>query len=467
MALSSSIVPVETAIPVFIGYTQKARKLEVGDLAYMPTRITSLLEYEHYFGGLVYETININIEDEINKTGSVLNLVARKITTQVAFLKNNMHYHLQLFFANGGGPCYIVSAGKPKSLLNKKDFLKGLDEVYQYAEPTLILFPDGVNLAKATDLYDLYNEALMQAYELKDRFVIMDISNNNLNGKTAIEFFRDNITGNESPGSLKYGAAYFPMLLTSIPYHYVDNSVTITHNTITKEQGEPDTRAKGEFDKHKLNNTRLTGTPVYALIKDEIGRQTIVLPPSAAVAGVYASTDKNRGVWKAPASISLSHVKAPGITLDDNELATLHVDPDSGKSINAIRFIAGKGTLVWGARTLAGNDNEWRYVSVRRFFNMVEESVTKALAPFVFEPNDAQTWEKVKTMIENFLILQWRAGALMGVKPEEAFFVHAGAGQTMTAQDIADGKMIIDIGMAAVRPAEFIILRITHQMQQA
>jgi len=461
------IVPVETAIPVFIGYTQKARKLEVGDLAFTPTRITSLLEYEHYFGGLVNETITINIDDVIKKAGSIVNLDSRKITIQVAFLKNNMHYQLQLFFANGGGPCYIVSAGKPKSLVNKKDFQKGLDEVYQYAEPTLILFPDGVNLTKATDLYYLYNGALMQAYELKDRFVLMDISNNNLNGKTPVEFFRDNITGGESPASLKYGAAYYPFLITSIPYYYDDNSVTIMHNTITKELGEADVRAKGEFDKHKLNNARLIGTPVYSLIKDEIGRQTIVLPPSAAVAGVYASTDKNRGVWKAPASISLSYVKAPGITLNDNDLAKLNVDPDSGKSINAIRFITGKGTQVWGARTLAGNDNEWRYVSVRRFFNMIEESVTKALAPFVFEPNDAKTWVKVKTMIENFLTSQWHAGALMGVKPEEAFFVHAGIGQTMTAQDILDGKMIIDLGMAAVRPAEFIILRITHQMQQS
>jgi len=123
--------------------------------------------------------------------------------------------------------------------------------------------------------------------------------------------------------------------------------------------------------------------------------------------------------------------------------------------------------LVWGARTLAGNDNEWRYVSVRRFFNMVEESVKKATAQFVFEPNDANTWVKVRAMIENFLILQWRAGALAGAKPDEAFYVRVGLGQTMTADDILNGYMHIEIGMAVVRPAEFIVLKFSHKLQQS
>ncbi|WP_225975103.1 phage tail sheath C-terminal domain-containing protein [Anseongella ginsenosidimutans] len=120
-----------------------------------------------------------------------------------------------------------------------------------------------------------------------------------------------------------------------------------------------------------------------------------------------------------------------------------------------------------GARTLDGNSNEWRYVSVRRFFNMVEESVKKATEPFVFEPNDANTWVKVRAMIENFLTLQWRAGALAGAKPEHAFYVKVGLGQTMTAQDILEGRMIVETGMAVVRPAEFIVLRFSHKMQES
>jgi phage tail sheath protein FI len=114
-------------------------------------------------------------------------------------------------------------------------------------------------------------------------------------------------------------------------------------------------------------------------------------------------------------------VKQPAVKLDDDDQASLNVH-SSGKSVNAIRKFSGKGTLVWGARTLAGNDNEWRYVNVRRFYNMVEESTKKATEQFVFEPNDGSTWAKVRGMIENFLILQWRAGALQGAVPEDAFF---------------------------------------------
>ena len=191
------------------------------------------------------------------------------------------------------------------------------------------------------------------------------------------------------------------------------------------------------------------------------------MPPGGALAGIYAAVDSTRGVWKAPANVSIGSIVGPLAKITDSEQDGLNVDPTAGKSINAIRTFAGKGTLVWGARTLAGNDNEWRYVPVRRFFNMVEESVKKASGQFVFEPNDKNTWVKVRAMIENFLTLQWRAGALAGAKPEQAYYVRVGLGETMTAQDILEGRMIVEIGMAAVRPAEFIILRFSHKMQEA
>jgi len=461
-----SIATVETAIPIFIGYTQKAQKLQVGDLLYTPTRITSLLEYEQYFGSKVSETITISIRDEFTKTPITTSLDKRALSTKTSFLKNNMHYHLQLYFANGGGACYIVSVGKPKQLLNKRELKKGLDEAYQCAVPTLILFPDGVNLLKATDLYHLYNDALMQAHELEDRFVIMDISHNDLQGQTAIELFRSSITGGDHSGSLKYGAAYYPFLHTTIPNHYADSSVKLVHHTTIKEAGKEDVIATGEFDGLYLNNIKLNGTSIYSLIKNELANDTITLSPSSAVAGIYANVDNTRGVWKAPANVSLSNVKAPSIVLNDADQEALKTDIHGGKSINAIRYFTGKGTLLWGARTLAGNDNEWRYISVRRFFNMIEESIKKATQPFAFEPNEANTWVKVKVMIENFLTLQWRSGALAGAKAEHAFFSRVGLGQTMTGQDILEGRMIVEIGMAPVRPAEFIIVRIIQQMQQ-
>jgi phage tail sheath protein FI len=200
-----------------------------------------------------------------------------------------------------------------------------------------------------------------------------------------------------------------------------------------------------------------------AAVKKEMGK----VPPSGGVAGIYARVDNARGVWKAPANESLNNVTGPAYDVSANEQAGLNVDPTAGKSINIIRSFIGKGTLIWGARTLAGNDNEWRYVPVRRFFNMVEESSKKATEQFVFEPNDANTWVKVQGMIENFLTTMWRQGALQGAKPEHAFYVAVGLGKTMTALDILEGRMIVEIGMAVVRPAEFIILRFSHKMAES
>jgi phage tail sheath protein FI len=206
---------------------------------------------------------------------------------------------------------------------------------------------------------------------------------------------------------------------------------------------------------------------LYNAIKAKLESRFMTLYPSAAMAGVYARVDGQRGVWKAPANVSLRGVSQPSVLLSSPDQEPLNVDATSGKSINAIRLFPGKGNLVWGARTLAGNDNEWRYIPVRRLYIFVEESVKKATEFVVFEPNDANTWMRVKAMIENFLSGLWREGALAGAKPEQAFFVRVGLGQTMTSLDILEGRMNVEIGLAAVRPAEFIILKFSHKLQES
>ncbi|GAB3020416.1 hypothetical protein GCM10027284_44710 [Cyclobacterium sediminis] len=230
---------------------------------------------------------------------------------------------------------------------------------------------------------------------------------------------------------------------------------------------ELDMESEGALNGLALSEVEAIDSATYNKIKAEINKVKVILPPSALIAGIYAKVDSNIGVWKAPANISLNYVVKPTVKITNDMQDRLNVDTIAGKSINAIRSFTGKGTLVWGARTLAGNDNEWRFVSVTRFFNMVEESVKNATQQFVFDPNDANTWVKVRAMIENFLILQWRAGALAGAKPEQAFYVRVGLGQTMTAMDVLEGKMIVEIGMAVVRPAEFIILKFSHKMQES
>ncbi|WP_293133387.1 phage tail sheath C-terminal domain-containing protein [Okeania sp. SIO3I5] len=220
-----------------------------------------------------------------------------------------------------------------------------------------------------------------------------------------------------------------------------------------------------ELGDHPLWYYKIDNTDFYNRVKTEIEKERVMLPPSAAVAGVYAAVDRDRGVWKAPANVSLASVIGPTIKINNELQENLNVHA-TGKSVNAIRSFTGKGTLVWGARTLAGNDNEWRYIPVRRLFNYVEESLKKSTEFAVFESNNTITWLKVKSMSENFLEGLWRQGALAGSAPEQAFFVNVGLGTSMTQEDILEGRMIIEIGIAAVRPAEFIILRFSHKLQE-
>lgn len=441
-----TITSVETALPVFIGYTQKAEKTKPKDLVFKPTRIASLIEYEKFFGLPFAET---SIELMIDTTHRNNIRVQGHIRKPSNYL---MAHALELFFANGGGPCYIVSVGtyNTKGIISLSLLSRGLKKAGDLDDATLLLFPDSTRLSSFTDYYSLHREALQQAATLKNRFVIMDVWTNNNPGFDAIHAFRNFDFGANTP--LSYGAAYYPFLKTNLFYYEEDGSgVRIVCVNNSKLNGT----LKALREKHHA---------AYEAARKAIASLEMILPASGAVAGVFALVDRTRGVWKAPANYSLAGVIAPAIPIDNSLQDKLYVDVQGGKSINVIRHFHGKGTLIWGARTLAGNDNEWRYISVRRFFIMVEQSVYKSIQQFVFEPNDANSWARVKGMIENYLILQWRNGALQGTKPDEAFFVRVGLGQTMTANYILEGRMIVLIGMAVVRPAEFIILNIVLKM---
>ncbi|MEP0264734.1 phage tail sheath C-terminal domain-containing protein, partial [Dokdonia sp.] len=401
-----SVAQVETAIPAFIGYTEKGELNE-------PTRITSLLEYEALFGSAKPQTgISVTITDGVATTA----LVNSNNATPAAF---KMNYSMQMYFANGGGPCYIVSVGNYSGGVVLGELQAGLAEVAKEDEPTLLVFPDAFSLED--DSYVLYGSALQQCTDLQDRFVIMDIADNTLDG---VNDFR----GETLVGDLKYGAAYFPHLQTILNYEY--NDVDVVVNASTNSDGVA-------IVAEDLAALKAENSGAYSAAKNEIASSLrVILPPSSAIAGVYAKVDSTSGVWKAPANVGLNYVTAPTVKVSHDDQEGLNVDAVAGKSVNAIRTFTGKGTLVWGARTLDGNSNEWRYVSVRRFFNMVEESVKKASERFVFESNDANTWVRVRAMIENFLNLQWRAGALAGASPEDAYYVSVGLGETMSAQDV-------------------------------
>ena len=193
-----------------------------------------------------------------------------------------------------------------------------------------------------------------------------------------------------------------------------------------------------------------------------VNNDNVDVPPSAVAAGLIARTDSTRGVWKAPANIAV----AGGLSLKQHLSKEVHgLYNDYEKPLNLFREFTGKGTLLWGARTLSLDTDRWRYVSVRRLFNMIEQDIEKAIRAMMFEPNNQPTWEKVRVAIENYLFPLWQNGAFQGAKPEEAFKVQVGEGQTMSKADIYAGKLIVEIGINAVRPAEFIILRFTQNME--
>ncbi len=458
--LPASVAGVETAIPAFIGYTQRAENSDTGEnLSMVPTRITSLLEYRQLFGGANPVRFDFSIEDDLDEDG---NLAERSFSAAVndsADLSYKLFQSLQLYFANGGGPCYIVSVGGYGGSIAAGDdengLIGGINALEKVDEPTLLLFPDAVSLANTGDFGSVVTTALDQCFKLKDRFTIIDRYMSHDNTPVTDEQFRTAMGMN----NLNYGAVYHPFIKTTLNHEVNEETSLITHTDSEEDNGE--------FDGVAIGSIKTDHPAVYRSLMARVRDIYTKLPPSGAIAGVYARVDRNRGVWKAPANVSLNSVIEPVQKINDEMQAGLNVDAATGKSINVIRSFTGKGTLVWGARTLAGNDNEWRYIPVRRLFIYVEESVKKATEFVVFEPNTANTWIRVRTMIENFLIGLWRDGGLAGATPDDAFFVKVGLGETMSAQDVLEGRMYVEIGMAAVRPAEFIILRFMHKLQES
>jgi uncharacterized protein len=664
-----SVVAVETAIPAFIGYTERALGPEARNLRFVPTRVRSLLEFREWFGG-AFPPATFRVQVNVAAGNAIGTVVPRDAAD------NERHYYLygsvRHFYANGGGPCYIVSVGSYADAPALGDaaamtgLAGGLARLASLDEPTLLVFPDGVSLT-AADLGSLQVAALAQCAKLQDRFMVTDLRDGNVAASLALDpvaVFRQRV----GTANLKYGAAYYPWVetiykpevrffqlrlvdmanaphsnavldgltgdpvlnalvpaartadgrsaavlaevasgmgaalpldrnnLSDLPGHFarllqtlrgtaatpvgpirdafgnlvllprtlalglrdldfattlgpeldreIDNLrgdaglVAAIVELIALEKNDDvraciatgRTVANVESDYASLNGTGWIGAnptvaaiaanptdfgdvaaanlrqtalraaaivqqpfdrlaaallavyetaeflsrdaekrlferhPVFGGILARIESTMALLPVSGGAAGIYAATDRARGVWKAPANVSMADVVGPAVKLNDQDQANLNVH-STGKSINAIRAFTGKGTLVWGARTLAGNDNEWRYVAVRRFFNMAEESIKRASEPFIFEPNDAHTWVRVRAMVENFLTVQWRQGALVGATPAQAFYVRVGLGETMTAQDILEGRMVVEVGLAVVRPAEFIVLKFAHKMQ--
>ena len=450
--LPPSVVTADTAIPAFIGYTDIAVDADGNDLTNVPTRIRSMREYESLFGLAEKTAFNVTVD-----TAST----PASYTVDPPALQYQMYHSLQLFFANGGSDCYIVSVGSnggttAADAKTATDIKAGIDKLKAEDGPTLVVPVDAVGLVADNadpgtaygDYKSVCDHALAHCAALQDRFALMDVYQKPAGSKipnTDDENFRGNGVG---INNLNYGATYYPYLKTTLRYRYTDSSVTISGSSLNGTLGD-------QSSDHYHNITAL------------LSKQTVTLSPSAAIAGVIAAIDHSIGSWKAPANVSLNAVAGPSVKISNAEQESLNVDATAGKSINAIRTFNGKGTLVWGARTLAGNSNEWRYIPVRRLFIQMESDIKRATSYAVFEPNNAITWTKLRTQVESYLTRLWQDGGLAGASAAEAFFVRVGLGETMDEQDILEGRLNVTVGAAAVRPAEFVVFTFTHKLQES
>jgi phage tail sheath protein FI len=202
----------------------------------------------------------------------------------------------------------------------------------------------------------------------------------------------------------------------------------------------------------------------YKAGKNSGAPKTVLVGPCGFAAGIWARTDNRRGVWKAPAGVetSLLGVEEFQYAVDDRTQDELNA-----QGINCLRRMRGLGPVVWGARTLATQAApEWRYVSVKRTAIFIEQSIYNGIQWAVFGPNDSRLWASLRLNIDSFMNGLFRSGAFQGQKASDAYFVRCGLGDTMTQGDIDRGQVIVIVGFAPVKPAEFVIIRIRQKVRR-
>lgn len=517
-AFPPSVVGVQTAVPAFIGYTEKA-EIDGKPVLNKAVKINSMADFREIFGGAFpaeYELqrvteeplisdgdYDVRVDDPTNDGEPTYWRLVETFTARF-----QLYASMLLFYDNGGGSCYVVSVGPYSDGSVTYDKLeKGLQVIEEEQGPTMLVIPDAISLPagnqeipwQSDDFAKLAKKMLRQCGELQDRVSILDVYGSQYSTKNdlsaIITRFREDV-GSEL---LSYGMGYFPFLDTSVfsssDFTYLNvaegqsrtnleliltwENANLNNGGVLPTAGEGSTQflqveaeiakmaaddGSNEEETRKTDQNLEASLPVLTNIQNLMARKNSKLPPSGAMAGVYTFIDGTRGVWNAPANIALTSVRAPTFKIDSRQQEDLNV-PVNGKAVDAIREFTGRGTVVWGARTLDGNSRDWRYIQVRRTLIYVEQSIKLALDPFVFAANDANTWSTVVSMVSSFLQELWSQGGLMGATAQEAFSVECGIGSTMTAQDILDGYMIVQVTLQMIRPAEFIEVTFKQKMQ--
>jgi hypothetical protein len=519
--MPNSIVPLATAVPAFIGYTRNT-SYKGEDLRNKAKMVRSFAEFLTIFGSeapliqFAIEKATTEVPDFTYGEDDAGYLV-KTIGSHY-----RMHSALQFFYANGGGDCYVISVGDYSVSPNLNDLKAAVDLLEKETAPTLLVIPEAVDLIdpgqptlkdKYADAYALQTHMINHCGAMRNRMAILDIPRGYWeplsNPSESVEAFRQNVNPAQASYN-SYAAAYYPWLNTSL---YQESDITY-ENLSDSAMKQVDVMLKLDTDKLSadikgqvlLMISQLTGlasadgaekppkenpklseeeklknklerrnnahayfyqkSKGYKLLLSVIGKKINLTPPAAAMAGIYTSVDNWRGVWKAPANIALSRVISPAISIDHQMQEELNV-PLFGKAICAIRTFIGEGNLVWGARTLDGNSQDWRYINVRRTMIFLEQSIHFGIKAYVFEPNNANTWSLLNSLMSNFLTNIWKEGGLMGSSPKEAFSVAVGLGTTITATDILEGILRVSVKVAVTHPEEFLEVTFEQKMANA
>ena len=283
---------------------------------------------------------------------------------------------------------------------------------------------------------------------------IADDTTNIRTGLRALESIED-ISIVAAPGSTA-GYETGPVRQTdanAIIGHLINHAQQMRYRIAVVDSGDAQSIANVRALRGRLDSSYAALYYPWVTVLDPVTRQEINLPPSGFVAGIYARNDIQRAVYKAPANEVVN--LALGFETKLNKAQQEVLNPEG---VNCFRFFEGRGNRLWGART-ASSDPEWKYVNLRRYFAYLERSIDKGTQWAVFEPNGEALWANVRRTIEDFLLNEWQSGALLGDKPEKAFFVKCDR-STMTQNDLDNGRLICLIGVAPLRPAEFVIFRI-------
>lgn len=325
------------------------------------------------------------------------------------------------FFQNGGGRCYVVNVGKGGPIASGGRERIGLDVLEQIDEIAIVAAPGYTDAAS-------YEAVLTHCEKMQDRVGILD-----------------------APAQVEDIS-----LLTQVA-----TARAAASKSSNAEAGGATTGALGGANAGLRPRQSDGGYGAFYFpwitVRDPLSPNELVnAPPSGHLAGIWARTDATRGVHKAPANESVRGALNLTYLLTRDEQGILN---QSG--VNCIRSFAREGIRVWGARTVADGSSEWRYLNVRRLFNMIEESIATSTRWIVFEPNDRTLWKSIRRDITAFLTRLWRDGALMGRTPQEAFFVKCDE-ETNPPDSIDAGIVVTLIGIAPVKPAEFIVFRMSQ-----